>query len=60
MLDLPQLPALDLHELRTDLVVGRVDRGIDVVADDAELGELAEAIEVAVEGLTQSISPRSG
>src|SRR5579875_2196943 len=58
VLDLAELPALDLHELRADLVIGRVDRGIDVVADDAELGEFAEAIEIAIEGLAQCVSPR--
>ena len=43
--------ALDLDELGADLVVGRIDGGIDVVAD-LERGILAEAFEVTAEGFT--------
>ena len=36
VLDLAELAALDLDELRADLVVGGVDRGVDGVADDVQ------------------------
>ena len=57
MLDLPELAALDLDELRANLVVRRIDGGIDIIADRAQLREPSEAVEVAVEGFSQSISP---
>ena len=42
VLDLTQLAALDLDELRADLVVGGIDGGVDVVADDVRGGEFAK------------------
>ena len=53
VLDLAEFAALDLDDLRADLVIGRIDGGVDAVADDVHGGEFAIGVEVAIQGLTQ-------
>ena len=55
VLDLAEFAALDLDELRADLVVGRIDGGIDVVADVVRR-RIRGSVQVAVQGLTQGIA----
>jgi hypothetical protein len=57
MLDLSELTTLDFDKLRADLVVRRVNGCINIIADRVELRKPPEAIQVAVKGFTQSISP---
>jgi hypothetical protein len=54
--DLSEFAALDLDELRADLVVGGVNRGIDVISDDILGGQFTVAVEVAGEGFTEGVS----
>ena len=56
VLDLAQFAALDLDDLRADLVVGRIDGGVDAIADDVERGEFAVSIQVARERLAEGIT----
>src|SRR6185437_4489464 len=55
-LDLLELSALDLDDLRADLVVGGIHRGINVVTDHIELGKFTEAVEIPIQGLAQRVT----
>ena len=56
VLDLAEFAALDLDDLRADLVIGGIDRGVNAVADDVHGGEFAIGVEVAVEGFAERIA----
>src|SRR5438128_1617854 len=56
MLDLSQLATFDLSELRADLVVGSIDRGIHVVADIIRRGKLAVALHVSGQSFSQRVA----
>jgi len=50
MLDLAEFATLDLHELRADFIVGRIDGRVHIISNPAHLRELAE-VEIAINGL---------
>jgi len=57
MLDLAEFATLDLHELRADFIVGRIDGRVHIISNPAHLRELAE-VEIAINGFTQRIATR--
>ena len=56
MLDLAELTALDLDELRADLVIRRIDRGVHIIADPVRTRRIRGTVEVAVEGLAEGVA----
>jgi len=56
MLDLAEFAAFNLDQLRANLIVGGINRGVDVITNNIESGKLTETLQVTVQSFPQGIS----